>query len=89
MASSWDKLSKAILNSSFANKKLNIAVSMESHDNHEIKFEKLYELFTTGNKYSQAKINEELLCNYMNRLENKDSTKKIIEEIYERDKRPG
>ena len=43
MASSWVPLSNAILNSSYVNNKLPIAVSMESHDNHEIKFEKLYE----------------------------------------------
>ena len=87
MASSWVPLSNAILNSSYVNNKLPIAVSMESHDNHEIKFEKLYQIFTNGNKLNQAKVNKELLCNYMDRLENKETTRKIIAEIYERDQR--
>ena len=68
----WEGLSKAILTSSGSNKKLNIAVSMESHDNHEIKFEYMKKFFTTGNKYSQEKVQRQLISDYMTRLENKD-----------------
>ena len=52
MQSKWEGLSKAILTNSGSNKKLNIAVSMESHDNHELKFEYMKKFFTSGNKYS-------------------------------------
>ena len=36
--SSWEYISKAVLHASASNKKLNVAVNLESHDNHEIKF---------------------------------------------------
>ena len=53
------------MHASASQKKLNIAVSIESNDNHDIKFEYLKKFFTTGNKYSHEKVKEQLISDYM------------------------
>jgi len=52
MKSYWEYLADAILKGSQSNKKLNIAVNMESHENHETKYEYVMALFTRGKKYT-------------------------------------
>ena len=75
--SQWDHISKAILHAS-GNKKLNIAASIESNENFEIKYEYLKKFFTSGNKYSHERVKEELIKDYMKRLKHKEVKKEKL-----------
>jgi len=71
----WDHLTKAIVFSAHKGKVLNIAKSMESHENHGRLMEEVMATFASGNKLSKKDLKYRLVHNYINRLTCKEDTK--------------
>ena len=74
--SQWEPLSKAILYSAAKGKALNIAKSLESHENHEVVVDQVMKVFSTGNKLTNKDLKYNLLNGYIEKLKDKNRLQK-------------
>ena len=69
--SMWEPLTNAILSSARKGRQLNIAKSMESHENHDVILEEVMRRFSSTTKLSKEELINSLKDDYNKRLDNK------------------
>lgn len=62
--SMWEPLTNAILSSARKNRKLNIAKSMESHENHIVIIDEVMRRFSCSSKLNKEELVESLKADY-------------------------
>ena len=81
--SKWEPISKEIICCATHGKSLNVAKSLESHENHQKIMDEVMRFFASGDKLTRNSLKYKLLKKYVGRLKNKDKVKTQVMQLYE------